>query len=215
MATKYETIDDKISLLDSHEMRQGGRVTYKEPTKPPLPADSRFRSGTLSLRSGTLATVTEADTGLDGAAYEPKPSSRESRERRWGLVCCRVLVALSLFSAVLVCSVVSKVTLVELASGLNLSDQSEKAGLYWMLLFVLITPHCVTFLRCLVYGVCGKKNSTHPWPRWPKALIWVSSASFCNARMTVPMRFRCPTILSCSIYSACNVSRLPHITKKA
>ena len=182
MTAKYETIDDKISpLLESHEMRQGRRVTYEESTKKP-PAYTQFRSaGTRTLRSGTLLATLAEDTESDGAAavrptYAKPKSSRESRERRWGLVCCRVFVALFLFSAVLVCSVVSKVTLVELASGLNLSDQSEKAGLYWMLLFVLITPHCVTFLRCLVYGVCGKKNSTHPWPRWPKAFIWVSTS---------------------------------------
>ena len=50
-------------------------------------------------------------------------------------------------------------------------DNLSIAQAYWQLLFIILFPHCLTFVRSALFGVIGK--SRHPWP-FKKALIAVS-----------------------------------------
>ena len=95
------------------------------------------------------------------------------------------------FAVVLVSSVLSKLTLVSLTDSLryhtwmyqnkSISNPDEKKwvsehrdatiSLYWHLLLSLLVPNCVTFLRCLFFGVLGKTRTSYPWPRGRAALL--------------------------------------------
>ena len=50
--------------------------------------------------------------------------------------------------------------------------QLAASRVYWQLLFILVLPHCLTFVRSAFIGVIGKKRSYYPWPR-KSALIAV------------------------------------------
>ena len=51
-------------------------------------------------------------------------------------------------------------------------DHRDITRLYWQLVFILVLPQCVTFLRCAVVGFIGKTRQSYPWPR-KNALIAV------------------------------------------
>lgn len=85
---------------------------------------------------------------------------------------------------VLLCSVVSKLTLVGLTDNLrdiaatlrnktdvpNPETASRATTLYWQLLLILLAPNCVTVVRCLLFGFIGKSYQTFPFPNL-KAVI--------------------------------------------
>ena len=102
------------------------------------------------------------------------------------------------FIVVLSSSVLSKLTLVSLTDSLRYhtwmyqnksadpTEDDEEAwvsnhrddtvSLYWQLLFILLVPNCLTFLRCLFFGFLGKTKMTYPWPT-RKAVLLVSACT--------------------------------------
>lgn len=87
------------------------------------------------------------------------------------------IVKLVLFVSVLTCLVFSKITLVKLFAELhllsNFSNTSSStsnldaiyaARLYWMLLFIIMIPSIVTWLRSVLGGLLSK-SPRRPWPR--------------------------------------------------
>ena len=68
----------------------------------------------------------------------------------------------------IVFTVLSKLTLISMTSRLSyalaVKETSAAVSLYWQLLFVMMAPQCITFLRTMVRGVCGKTTDTFPWP---------------------------------------------------
>ena len=101
------------------------------------------------------------------------------------LLCIQGIIGILLFAIVLVCSLLSKLSLLSItdrlrqltiANGSNSTAKAarnEAAGLYWQLFFVMVLPNCVTFVRSFVFGVFGKTRKSYPWPsRW--ALLGVS-----------------------------------------
>ena len=102
------------------------------------------------------------------------------------LIAIKVLVRVLLFSIVVTCTVFSKLSLISLVSRLNetiddlrrASDSeatlhNRAAGIFWQLLFIILIPQFVTFIRALLFGVCGKQSRLFPWPT-PKAIVVVS-----------------------------------------
>lgn len=53
-------------------------------------------------------------------------------------------------------------------------DNHSIAQIYWLLLFILMLPHCLTFVRSALIGVIGKTRKAYPWP-CKRALIVVSA----------------------------------------
>jgi hypothetical protein len=89
-----------------------------------------------------------------------------------------------LFILVFISNILSKMTLVYLTESLRyhtwvyqnktISEEEREnwksqhgddtVSLYWQLLLILLVPNCLTFLRCLFFGVLGKTRVTYPWP---------------------------------------------------
>jgi hypothetical protein len=106
------------------------------------------------------------------------------------LLCLKLGIGVVFFFLVLSSSVLSKLTLVSLTNSLryhtwvyqnksilspNLISENERenwrlqheddtVSLYWQLLLILLVPNCLTFLRCLFFGLLGKTKMTYPWP---------------------------------------------------
>lgn len=94
----------------------------------------------------------------------------------------KIFVGLLLFSIVVTCTVLSKLSLIYLLTCLNDTIRQDgspddrnimAASLYWQLLFIVLIPQFVTFARTLFFGVCGKQSHTFPWPT-RKAFVIVS-----------------------------------------
>lgn len=89
----------------------------------------------------------------------------------------KVVIGALLLVLVLSSAVVSKLTLISMTSRLGSALVDDEPGaavsLYWQLLFVIMVPQCVTFVRTMLRGVCGKRTSTFPWPTF-RALLVVS-----------------------------------------
>ena len=91
----------------------------------------------------------------------------------------KVAIGALLFALVLSATVVSKLTLISMTSRLGSALVADvvvtgtAVSLYWQLLFVIMVPQCVTFVRTMLRGVCGKRTSTFPWPTY-RALAVVS-----------------------------------------
>lgn len=102
----------------------------------------------------------------------------------------KVVVGMLLFSIVITCTVLSKLSLISLTSQLNdtigeirqielnnsetaTAMHNRAAGLFWQLLFIILIPQFVTFFRALFFGVCGKQSRTFPWPT-RRAIVTVS-----------------------------------------
>ena len=102
------------------------------------------------------------------------------------LLCLKIGIGLIFFIVVLFSSVLSKLTLVSLTDALRhrtwyyqsktpVTKGTDDAivSLYWQLLLILLVPNCLTFLRCLFFGVLGKTKASYPWPTG-KAMLLVS-----------------------------------------
>jgi hypothetical protein len=84
----------------------------------------------------------------------------------------RTAIGLLLFGVVLSSVVFSKLTLIRLTDELrNLTsdymtneNNASITRVYWQLLFVMVLPHCLTFVRSAVVGVIGKTRNSYPWP---------------------------------------------------
>ena len=100
---------------------------------------------------------------------------------------------------VLLCSIISKLSLVGLTDQLgdiaavvrNSTDKSvsanmasRAASLYWQLLLILLAPNCVTAFRCLVFGFIGKSYTTFPFPNFRATIVvsisWVVGVKYLN-----------------------------------
>ena len=117
------------------------------------------------------------------------PDGRVSKRTRRFLVGIQGIIGVLLFAIVLVCSVLSKLSLLSITDHLRqltwditprnesgpglIRHRSKAAGLYWQLFLIMVLPNCITFVRSLVFGVFGKRKESFPWPsRW--ALVGVS-----------------------------------------
>ena len=95
----------------------------------------------------------------------------------------KVAIGVLLLVVVLFFTVLSKLTLISMTSRLNAAlardepSDSDIVSLYWQLLFVIMVPQCITFLRTMMRGVCGKRTATFPWPTF-RALLVVSAPSW-------------------------------------
>ncbi len=126
-----------------------------------------------------VSAPVERDT--DGESHDSDLNSRRV------LVTVKAFIGVLVFAIVLVCSVLSKVTLVSLTDRLryhlwNISERasvdeatrkhrSDAAVLYWQLLFVMVLPSCVTFVRTFIFGVFGKTRNSFPWPTFRAAVM--------------------------------------------
>ena len=59
----------------------------------------------------------------------------------------------------------------------DLQDNTSIKRVYWQLLFVMVLPHCLTFVRSAVVGVIGKTRKSYPWPS-KRALYAVSACIY-------------------------------------
>ena len=127
------------------------------------------------------------DVGTDGTMISLQPIN--DRRGQVGKTNVRVFRALKvaigvlLLVVVLFFTVLSKLTLISMTSRLNAAlardepSDSDIVSLYWQLLFVIMVPQCITFLRTMMRGVCGKRTATFPWPTF-RALLVVSAPSW-------------------------------------
>ena len=106
-----------------------------------------------------------------------------------------VAIGVLLLVVVLFFTVLSKLTLISMTSRLNAAlardepSDSDIVSLYWQLLFVMMVPQCITFLRTMMRGVCGKKTATFPWPTF-RALLVVSPVNY-GARVVITITHLC------------------------
>ena len=98
----------------------------------------------------------------------------------------KVMSEIFLSCLVLLCTVFSKLSLVGLTddlsevtrlvqngSGSDPSTVTRGVSVYWQLLLVLLIPNCITFCRCMLFGLVGKSSQSFPFPH-QKAFIMVS-----------------------------------------
>ena len=130
------------------------------------------------------------------------PDAGVSKHTRRALVCIQGVIGVSLFAIVLICSVLSKLSLLSITdhlrqltwditpkngSGSGFRYRSEAAGLYWQLFFIMVLPNCVTFVRSFIFGVFGKTKESYPWPS-RLALVGVSlveNINVCHCMLVV------------------------------
>lgn len=88
------------------------------------------------------------------------------------------VVKLFISAAVLVCLVLSKLTVVEMTGilysqhNITAADQQTQCAQYWMLLLAVLIPNLITWFYTLFAGVL-MNSATQPWPS-KKSLILVS-----------------------------------------
>ena len=124
------------------------------------------------------------------AGSEAEPALKlETLNRGRSFRAVKVAIGALLFALVLSTTVVSKLTLISMTSRLGsaLVAESDAVGvpgaavsLYWQLLFVIMVPQFITFVRTMLRGVFGKRTSTFPWPTY-RALAVVSFKYDCCA----------------------------------
>lgn len=131
----------------------------------------------------------------DEWAKEDPPTRKKKKifsKSRQTVHCLVVTVKILMLLLVLVTLVVSKVSIATILAHLrNLSSEfladkavpstvvkaqhKTAAGLYWQLLFILMVPNIITWVRALINGVIGK-SSSQPWPTlW--AILGVSDSN--------------------------------------
>ena len=92
----------------------------------------------------------------------------------------KAVIGLLLLVVVLSFTVISKLTLISMTSRLKAALERDEEGaavsLYWQLLLVIMVPQCVTFVRTMMRGVCGKQTANFPWPTL-RAQLMVSISS--------------------------------------
>ena len=112
----------------------------------------------------------EADAPKD----PPKKIFSKSRQTVHYLVVSVKIVMFLLVLATLVASKVSITTMLahlrSMTAGINTpaatvvkAQHKSAVGLYWQLLFILMVPNTITWVRALFNGVIGK-SSSQPWP---------------------------------------------------
>ena len=91
----------------------------------------------------------------------------------------KTAIGLVFLIVVLVCAVLSKLTLVTLTDQLRVTEQdspgnhaTKRVTLYWYIQLILLIPSFITFVRCVVVGVIGKTTKSFPWPTG-KAILYV------------------------------------------
>ena len=146
---------------------------------------SKTTSGDSSIEDST--TDEEEDGNSEGATTDKEAGSNS----RCILLALKVAIGMVFFVVVLVSSVLSKLTLLSLTDALryhtwiyhtNTPTKAEEeewkeehlndtVTLYWQLLLVLLVPNCLTFLRCLFFGVLGKTRKSYPWPTASAAFL--------------------------------------------
>ena len=122
------------------------------------------------------------------------------------------IVKILLFLSVLSCLVLSKLTIIEMLAELHLmvnyttrlSNSSEftnapddiqrTVNLYWQVLFVIMVPNVLTWLRSIFSGLLTKSQS-HPWPK-RSAIILVSEHANIIIHMKIILIF--PGYYQCS-----------------
>ena len=89
------------------------------------------------------------------------------------LSCIKIFIGVIFFFIVLGSAILNKLTLIGLTSRLRSAtfnssrkditpeERQTAVTFYWYLQLVLLIPNCITFLRCLIFGILGK---TFPWP---------------------------------------------------
>ena len=152
-------------------------------------------------------TTSRTSTGSHLATSSSRPRSDNtgiSKNQQRLLLVVKVIFGFILFTIVLVCTVFSKLTLVNLTSQLRMftrcndtlpstcPKQIDEAGtrdeavtIYWQLFFIIIIPTLLTFLRTLVFGVLGKTTKTFPWPKLSSGIA--VSIPFCCMLYSVYM----------------------------
>ena len=109
------------------------------------------------------------------AAYHRMSDSEEETGVSLIFRVLKVAISLLLLVTALFCTVLSKLTLISMTSHLRSAlveeEPSVAVSLYWQLLFVMMVPQCITFLRTMVQGVCGKRTTTYPWPTVKAGLV--------------------------------------------
>ena len=125
----------------------------------------------------------------EGLLIRPTQTDHQDQSNTHCSKITKFLVGTLLFSIVITCTVLSKLSLISLVSqfnktidGINSVNNSEAiqlslhdraAGIFWQMLFIILIPQFVTFFRALLFGVCGKQSRTFPWPTL-KATLKVS-----------------------------------------
>ena len=155
-------------------------VTFSSQDSESDSGPTRDRQSTTSKGSAGATFSLRRD---DAADEEAGSNSRRI------LLTLKIAIGLVFFVVVLVSSVLSKLTLVSLTDALrsltwmyhNNTPTDEKewkknnldktVSLYWQLLLVLLAPNCLTFLRCLFFGVLGKTRKSYPWPTASAAFL--------------------------------------------
>ena len=109
-------------------------------------------------------------------------------KRKTLLFCIKVIVAIIFFFIVLGSATLNKLTVISLIGRMRSATfffnsstneitpekRQTTVTLYWYFQLVLLIPNCITFLRCLAFGVLGKTTKTFPWPT-RKAIVSVST----------------------------------------
>ena len=137
-------------------------------TAPKTSCMDAFRMSELALES------------TEGLLIRPTQTDHQDQSNTHSSKITKFLVGTLLFSIVITCTVLSKLSLISLVSqfnktidGINSVNNSEAiqlslhdraAGIFWQLLFIILIPQFVTFFRALLFGVCGKQSRTFPWP---------------------------------------------------
>lgn len=104
----------------------------------------------------------------------------------------RGAIGFLLFVTALSLTVLSKLSVISMASRLNANETDDLAeassvarnggksaavGLYWQLLLAMVLPNVLTLFRTLLLGMCGKQTVNFPWPT-KKAIVVVSATAF-------------------------------------
>ena len=131
---------------------------------------TRDLPSTASSTDDPVAFRTQRTQGND--------DSSESKRVKKLLFVVKVIFGIFFYVIVLVSTVFSKLTLVNLTHKLrtfttdpsNSKPKSLSVALYWQLLLVIMIPTFITFVRSLVSGVLGKTTKTFPWPTMRSAI---------------------------------------------
>ncbi|KAL5496354.1 hypothetical protein EMCRGX_G012619 [Ephydatia muelleri] len=159
-----------------------------------------FRMSELALES------------TEGLLIRPTQTDHQDQSNTHSSKITKFLVGTLLFSIVITCTVLSKLSLISLVSqfnktidGINSVNNSEAiqlslhdraAGIFWQLLFIILIPQFVTFFRALLFGVCGKQSRTFPWPTLKATPTGAVAAVFEVAAMTTVVFYVLPRLPS-------------------
>ena len=147
----------------------------------------RFESNTVATSDNEIISTSD----IEASDNEISSSKRHKHVFQSKKGTIRVLVwfvKFLLFGGVLTCLVFSKLTIIKIISELHLLSNFSihhfgdnfdtnksltcAANLYWMLLFIVMIPNLIAWIRATLSGLL-KKSSSHPWPKW-SAILGVS-----------------------------------------